>query len=318
MIYRMSWEIRIGRYRLRTLDSVSISKSVENLADTAVVTLPAAHVNAVLRVEEKIAEGDPIEIRLGYDDRLETEFKGYLNRISTDGGSLRLECEDELYMFRRPLRDEEHARISLYALLAAVVDQTDSTVEIDCDFDFTYEKFTIYKANGLDVLKKIQEETKADVYFADGTLHLHAPYSKIVNRKPIVFDFARNVEKEDLKYLSLKHKKIEIEVIYTDEKGKKKTAKFGRPGGVRETATAGAVGEAGAQRVAENARARIAFDGYEGSFTAWLIPRVEPCCVASLRDAQYPEKNGDYYVLGVETSFGASGGARTVKLGRRM
>jgi hypothetical protein len=313
----MTWEVKIGKYRLRTIDSVVISKSIENLADTATITLPATHINTALQVEDKIAEGDAVEIRLGYDDRLETEFKGYLNRISTDGGSLKLECEDELYVFRKPVKNAEFENVSLKSLLNYVVKQTESKAKIECDFDFRYEKFTIFKADGLDVLQKIQEETKADVYFADGVLHLHAPYSKVINRKAVIFDFTRNIEKADLKYMTLAHKKIEIEVVYIDAKGKKKTKKFGQSGGVKETVVAGSTSEAGAQKVAENTHARIAFDGYEGSFTAWLVPYIEPCYKVELRDAQYGRKES-YYVVGTETSFSSSGGVRTIKLGRRI
>jgi hypothetical protein len=314
----MTWEITVGKYRLRALDSVSISKSIENLADTAVITLPAFRANVALRIDDRIAEGDPVTIRLGYDDRLETEFKGYLNRISADGGSLKLECEDELYLFRRPLKDEVLEKKSLKNLLAAVVAQTDSKVKIDCDFDFEYEKFTIFKADGLDVLKKIQDETKADVYFADGTLHLHAPYSRVINDAPAVFDFSRNIEKADLKYMTLKHKKIEVEVIYLNDKGQRTTKSFGNKGGVKETIMLKAAGEKEAQGAAENTYARLAFDGYEGGFTAWLIPRVEPCFKIELRDTQHEYKNGVYFVVGTETNFSSAGGARTVKLGRRL
>ena len=317
-MYRMSWEIRVGNYRLRMIDSVTVSKSIENLADTAVIVLPATYINQALQVEDRIAEGDGVEIRLGYDGRFETEFKGYLNRIATDGGSLRLECEDELYMFRKPLKNAEFENISLKGLLGYVVKQTDSRVKVDCDFDFKYEKFTIFKADGLDVLKKIQEETKADVYFTGGVLHLHAPYSRVVNGKPVIFDFARNVEKADLKYLTAKHKKIEIEVVYTNAKGKKETRKFGQPGGTRETVVSKSISAEAAQKVAENAHARLWFDGYEGSITGWLLPYVAPCYKIELRDGQYEYKNGVYFVLGTETSFSSSGGSRTIKLGRRL
>ena len=318
MTYRMNWDIRVGRYKLRTVGSVTVSKSVENLADSAVIVLPGTHVNAVLRTEDKIAEGDEVEIRLGYDDSLETEFKGYLNRIVDRDGSLCLECEDELYVFRKPVKNAEFKSIGLKSLLERLVEGIGSRAKVDCDLDFRYESFAFFKDDGLDVLKKIQEETQTDVYFADGVLHVHAPYSKVIGR-PVRFDPARNIEKTDLTYVAAKHKKVEVEVVYTDAKGKKATKKFGRPGGTVERVTAGSIDPAAATKIAENAYARMASDGYEGGFTGWLVPYVEPCYAVRLSDERFPERNrGDYYVVGVEVAFDDSGGSRTVKLGRRL
>ena len=41
-MYTMQYDIQIGDYRLGMLDKVEIHKSVEQLADTAVITLPAS------------------------------------------------------------------------------------------------------------------------------------------------------------------------------------------------------------------------------------------------------------------------------------
>lgn len=48
----MIYDIEIGDYKLGMLDKVEIRKSVEQLSDTAVITLPAAQYNNALEVEE--------------------------------------------------------------------------------------------------------------------------------------------------------------------------------------------------------------------------------------------------------------------------
>ena len=98
-MYSMSWDIRIGGYRLRTIEMVTIKRSVELLSDTATIVIPATVFNRAIEVEGKLKVGDAVEIRLGYDDSLQTEFTGYLKSIKTDGGSLTLECEDGIYLF---------------------------------------------------------------------------------------------------------------------------------------------------------------------------------------------------------------------------
>ena len=93
----MAFDIRIGKYKLCMIDKVEIHRSVELLADTAVITLPASEYNKALQIEDKLHRGDKVIITLGYKEPgLETEFEGWLQRISTDGGNIKLHCEDDL------------------------------------------------------------------------------------------------------------------------------------------------------------------------------------------------------------------------------
>ena len=57
---------------------------------------------------------------------------------------------------------------------------------------------------------------------------------------------------------------------------------------------------------------------YEGAIDTWLIPFVQPTYTAKIKDEDYPEKDGKYYVVGVNTSVSESGGKRTVKLGIKV
>lgn len=76
----MAFDIRIGKYKLCMIDKVEIHRSVELLADTAVITLPASEYNKALQIEDKLHRGDKVIITLGYKEPgLETEFEGWLS-----------------------------------------------------------------------------------------------------------------------------------------------------------------------------------------------------------------------------------------------
>jgi hypothetical protein len=244
MYYAMNFKIKIGNYALRTIDSVKIIKSVETLADTAVIIIPGTSINKALEIENKIEEGDYVEIRLGYDNNLLLEFKGYLNRIATDDNSIQLECEDALYLFKKNLKNRELKNITLKAFLNEIIGEvnqinrtagTPTNYNVTCDYDFTWEKFTIFKATAFDVLKKVQDETKANIYFKDEVLHIHPQYSEIFNKDLVIYDFARNIEKSQLKYMLQKDKKIEVEVSATMPDGKTKKSNLRHSGGNKET-----------------------------------------------------------------------------------
>jgi hypothetical protein len=314
----MEYKIKVGNYTLRLLDNVTVTKSVENLADTATIVLPGTYINKALRIEDKIKEGDAVEIRLGYDGNLNLEFQGYLNSISTDNSAIKLECVDALYLFKKPVADKEYANITLKALLNEVMRQAGGGLKLSCDYEFTWEKFVFFKATAFDVLKKVQDETKANIYFKGDTLHIHPQYSEIFNEKVVVYDFARNIEKSDLKYVLLKDKKISIEVTATMPDGKTKKITYGNTGGEKRTIALGTADDASMKRRAEQEYNVFAYDGYEGHFTGWLLPYVEPAFKIRLRDAEYPAKDGDYYVVGAETKFSSAGGVRVITIGKKI
>jgi hypothetical protein len=327
MYFAMSYQIKIGSFSLKALESVHIVKSIENLSDTATIVLPGRVANRSVEVESKIKAGDRVEIKLGYDNNLEMEFKGYINNISTDDGSIRIECTDDIYLFKKTLKNREHKNITLKALLEDIIgeinginrqDGAPTDYKLDCDYEFSYEKYVIYRATGVNVLQKVQEDTKANIYFAGDTLHVHAPYSYVINERAVIYDFSRNIESSDLKYVRAADKKVEVEISMTTPQGNTKTEKAGNSGGVKIKRTIKASSGADLKRAAENEYNIWVYDGFEGSFTGWLIPYVEPAYKVELRDAEYPYKNGVYYVVATETSFSASGGKRTVNLGRRL
>lgn len=191
-MYSMNFDIVIGKYRLTALEKAAIKCSVENLADTADITLPGTLFNGTLEIEGKIAEGDAVRILLGYDQVLREEFAGYVNEIATDNDSVRIRCEDELYKFRKDLKDRVLKNITVKALLTSVAQEVGS-YEIECDYDFTYDSFTIHAATGYDVLRKVQSETKANIYLRGKTLHVHPQYAQIGGK--VVYDFAVNIKK---------------------------------------------------------------------------------------------------------------------------
>lgn len=318
-MFAMDFDITIGFFRLTTLESVVVTCSVENLADTATITLPGAAYNRALEIESKIKEGDAVRIRFGYDAHLQelpVEFEGYVESIATDDGSIKINCEDEIYKFRKDLKDVVLSSVSVKQLLKHVIKELGG-FELSCDYDFKYDKFTIYEATGFDVLKKVQEETRANIYLKGKTLHVHPQYAEI--GKEVICDFAVNIEKSELKYKDARKRKFIATVEGTDAKGKTVKVTKGTPGGDKFTLKLPGVSDrATLERRAEEELNIRAYSGYEGSFTGWLLPRIEPTDVVELRDADYEYKTGKYYVVAVATTFAAGGGSRKVTIGKKI
>lgn len=315
-MFSMDFKIQIGKFRLMLIDKVEITKSVEQLADTAVVTLPGTVFNRTLDIESKISEGDEITIEFGYNGDLKPEFAGYVESISTDDNTIKINCEDEIFKYRKSLKNTEFKNVSVKQILQHINKEIGG-FDLNCDYDFQYEKFTIYNADAFDVLKKIQEETKSNVYLKGKTLHIHPQYSQIGNK--VIYDFAVNIEKSDLKYKDVKKRKVLVEVEGKKVSGEVVKETVGVTGGDKINIKMDGVSDrATLKRIAENQLAIKSYTGYEGSITGWLIPYCEPTDKAEIRDKDYEIKNGDYYVVSVQTSFSESGGSRKIGIGKKI
>lgn len=315
-MYLLNWHITIGKYSVQTLKEVKINTSVLNLSDTASIELPGQYLNTWRKIEDKIHAGDAVTVQLGYDDSLETEFTGYLKRISRDNNTLVLECEDALYLMDKTVEDMEYKAISLKDLLQKILTQVSPEMKVDCDYDFTYEKLVVFKSTALDVLKKVHDDTKANIWFEGKTLHVHPVYQQLKGDKTVIYDTEVNVQSNELKWKDKTDKKVLVEVKFTKPNGELSKQEYGISGGQKVTRYVDASNESDLKKAAENEYNLWNYSGYEGNLTGWLVPVVKAGGSVRLRDKERPE--GVYYVTGVEIEFGQNGAKRKVTLGRKL
>jgi hypothetical protein len=321
-MFTMDWNIVFDnhgeKFKLGILAECEIVCSVDNLADSATIVLPEAVMNQVLNIENKINRGTKVLIQLGYDGNLVTEFEGFIQDITTNDSTLKIVCEDALFLFRVGVPDVELKPSSLKKIAQYLIDKIEPSFKLSCDYDIGYEKFVIHQATGFDVLKKLQEETKANIYFdtTNKVLHIHPPY---IEKAGIVrYSMQQNIEKSTLEYKKAIDKKVEVTIESTDSKGKVKSITTGTTGGDKITLKVGPMSGADMKKVADAALKKNSFDGYSGSFDGWLIPFVKPTYSAIIEDKDYPYKDGTYYVVGVKTNFSENGGVRTITPGIKL
>lgn len=321
-MFNINWSVKFKNadvtYRLETIAAIDIDESVDNLADTATITLPEAVMNQVLNIGDRIGRGSDVIIQLGYDGVLKTEFVGFVQNIVTNDGALKIICEDALFLFRVGVKDAELKPTTMAKIAQSLLDQINPSYKLICDFDIAYEKFVIHQATAYDVLKKLADETKANIYFNTDKkeLHIHAPY--LEKGGEVIYSMQVNVEKSTLEYRKAVDRKVEVVVESTDIKGKVQSYTTGTTGGEKITLKVGAINPADLPKIANAELLRRSADMYEGAIDAWLIPFIKPTYSAKVKDEDYPEKDGTYYVVGVVTSVSEAGCKRTVKLGVKL
>lgn len=315
-MFDIGHNIKVGNYRLGLIESAEVHKSVDLLAQTATIILPGVLYNQALEHEKHIKPGDAVLVEFGYDDELREEFRGWVERIDTDDDSLTINCEDDMYLTRKPVKDKQFGNTSIKAIAKYCLSEIGMS-KLECDYDITFEKFVISSANAFDVFKKLKEETRAQIYMVGDTMHIHPPY--VQKGGDVVYDFAVNIESSDLKYRNKDDRKFEVEVEGIGLDGKRKKVTVGVTGGEkRSIKLTSAMSDAEMKKLGNAELSYLTYDGYEGSITGWLIPYVEPTWTAKIKDADYEYKTGFYYVNAVTTSISESGGVRKVEIGRKL
>jgi len=315
-MYDITWKITVGKYKLTMLDSVKILRSVEQMVDTAEIVLPGTCFNQAMDIEDKIKRGDAVSIQAGYDDQNVSEFEGFIEAISTDGAAIKIKCEDGIFQFRVPVADKEFINPDVKDILQYLCDQIGGYT-LSCDYSFKYDKFIIRSATAFDVLKKTQEETRANIYLKDKVLHVHPQYKEIFGH--VKYSFQDNIEKSDLEYKNARDRIVMVQVEGKGKDGKIIRETAGSTGGDKVTIKIDGVSDTGTlQRLAHEQLLVKSYTGYSGSFTGWLVPFCDAGYKVSITDKDYEFKNGDYYVIAVETTIGKSGGIRKISVGMKI
>lgn len=361
------------------ITDIVIEKSIKNLSDKASLRCAIFNLNKhILFLENFDDEGNPenkiyklyqrgqkIKIHLGYNDDLKLEFVGYIKEVKTDEEGMILECEDELFQFRKKVKNKSFSATSVKEILNYVVNAINPKIKIICDYDMAYEKFTVFKADAIDVLQQLQQDTGADVYFQsydssnlgkstdftklyNGTfmdniigangipplytdlykksvdkmvteLHFKMPY---IEKKNIDsncdYSMQHNIESSNLAYINTTDRKVKVKIVTTSKNGTTNEVEYGNTGGEEFEFKVNRISNAEMKK-----RAKLEFDrkmapGYEGSFTAWLIPYVEPNYSIGIYDEDFPEKDGIYNVESVTTNFNENGAVRTITPGIKL
>lgn len=317
-MFTLCSEITIGGKRFGGVHDVRIRRSIYDLAATATVKVP---VTAVLKqsgkpateveVAKEIKAGDPLEIRLGYDGALNTEFKGYVKQLNLKT-PLEIVCEDAFYLCRK-----KSVTLSGKTTLADVIGKCGLTAGYTAKLSM--ESFQVPNKPVSWVLAKLKKDYGLAVFFdLDGRAYASEPFKTV--DEAVKYRLRYNVIRDDdLKYRLAEDVKLKIKAVCVYRDGTKVEAKIGADDGTEKTMYFYDVKDE--KELATLAQAEVkrhSYDGYSGKIQTFLVPYAAPCMLAELEDEVYRYRNGRYYIESVETTFGAGGSRRTIEIGLKV
>lgn len=302
------------RITLNRCISIEINSSWKNLTDTAKVELQLKWKlpdNTIANIFDLIQSDDAIEIQCGYNDELQTKFKGYVRSVSPKS-PVTLECEDEMYKLKSKPANFIYSSVRLPALLNAML----PNVKIDA-LDVEMGGFKAKSTTVSKVLHKIKEMYGLVAYFQDDTLHVGRVYAR-ENLATHPINLYYDALDDNLTFLTDKERKVKIKAISNrpgkdnievevgDEEGDEITQNFYNIDS-----------EAELKKLANAAIAKFKVTGYQGDFTTYAVKNIRHSERVAISHTLYRERNGTYYVESVTERFDSGGWSVKCHLGQK-
>jgi hypothetical protein len=338
----MSWQtvnsnITIGNFQFSGIHELRIKKSIRTYNDTATITVPslATYIpkgkkSAVTATTATLfTDGSPVQIDLGYNGNLNSEFTGFVRRRGT-GMPLVVECEGYVRQLRLNVGisgNYNRTPTSAAKLLAQATNGTDITVS--CPVDYKLSNIAFSNFNGVQIIDMIKEASLGalSIFFSTpktlycGLVYLaYAQGNNPFANYQVDYRLGWNCPKQN----GLKER-IPSEPVQVILKGKDATGNL-LYNASKEKNAVHKKNYLTSQMPDSNERGDMAqeiayshnYTGYEGNLTGFLSPYAYPGMNVNLVNAEYPDLNGVYLIESTEVIYGVTGAKRIVTVGPKL
>lgn len=323
-------DIALGPVNLNFIAEVAFYKGVDNLTNGGSIEIPRNLVfkrgnqivtDVVSGADPLFKRGQAVAIQLGYRPQLFTYFEGFISDIAPTY-PLRFEIENDMFSLKQTIVQPLNlTKTSLQDLLTKILPAAVSFNALDANLgNFRIED----PLSVTQVLGFLKRNYGLSAYFlADGTLNVGLAFPDPPNlTSPHVFKYgtpdANIIDDTRLIYRKEEDQKFRIKAVSLFPDNTQIEIFVGDSDGQIRTIFQFNMDEADLRIFAEEQLSRLKYEGFEGDFETFLVPKVEPGEAVQITHAEYPEKDGVYLVKGVETRFGLSGGRQVVELETRL
>ncbi|OJJ18035.1 hypothetical protein BKI52_29735 [marine bacterium AO1-C] len=313
------------KYQIQAVNSVKIQSNWKNIAETCEIKVPnlEKYLNKV--GDKTFKAGDKVKVQLSMspsfnNDQFKPEFEGYIDRVQFST-PFTLFCENEAYVWKRkPSITKFYKEITINDLLKELFG--DKVILTESIPKFTLQKFKIDGATPYKVLKELKKTYYLTTYFRGDKLLVGTQYLTELNTPTHVYHLdgdQGNVVKDNLIFRSKDTIKLKARVISILKNGKKIEVSTGDPDGEERTLYFKYIeDEEALKKLAETQLEKLKQDTLEGAIETFGLPYIQHSHLAKLKSTKYTQKNGTFFIDGVDTSFSTEGFRRNVKLGKLM
>ncbi|TDX86174.1 hypothetical protein [Epilithonimonas xixisoli] len=323
MAFYLTSNITIGNYKNIKPNKVSWKTDVGNFVDSCTITLPRiTHMinenpDKTLDLEGRkiyqFKEGDRVSVHLGYNNKNEKRFEGFIRRVKM-GIPVELECEGFASQLYDVIFNKTYENVTVKQLLKDLTVGTD--IKLSDEIPAIPLKNVRFKnATGIQVLEYLKKEISLAVYFNFDELFVGTMFGKV--QKRIKVKIGWNTVKDDDFQKRKVDKNLKIVVREKNAKGEVKRTKSDvrRYDNEKDVKIKADIPANFLKEIVNRLQTQEDYKGYEGNLQLFLVPYANKGMVVELAGGMYPDKTGDYFIQSVNGEFGMSGGRQTVQLG---
>lgn len=319
MSFVLACNIIVGNYKFRQINSVEVRKSWREIGNQCTIKLPGLK----FQLEKLILPGDKVKVVLNYSGQKEnTEFEGYVRRVKPSI-PYEVECEDEVYLFRKVNINKSWQNTTLKTVVSYVIAEVSKVypgaVTAATDIPLvTLDVFRITNGNAAFVLQQLKNDFGLTSYFQNKQLFVGLAYQR--NNGTVRHSLAWNIIDNSLTFRSKDEVRLKVKAIAIYKNNTKQEYDLGDDDGEHRTLYFYNVKSGDdLKRLAGEELKKLKYDGLQGGITTFLYPYAEPLMTCDLHDPQYNEKRSGRYVIdSVKTTFGPDGARREIELGAKV
>jgi hypothetical protein len=309
--------ITISNYTFSGVINCTIENSTRSIANKATIELPISAVfenSSRMNISSKIARGDKVTIELGYDDDYSNEFEGYVESIKITDKTV-INCENKAFLLRCNIADKIFKSTTIQEVLNYALNGLGISLNSQVP-DISLDGFVIKNSTSIKVIQKIKDQYGL-VAFIDGDGALYVGLAFVVNSGNVELDLTKCPDKENnLTFVTDDDVKIKVKAISIQKNNERIEVESGdESGDLRTLFFYNISDKAKITELANEEIKKYKFTGYRGSVTSFGWPISNVAMIVSLKDKNYPDREGNYYCEGVKVQFGTNGYRREIELG---
>lgn len=304
--------VEVGDYVFRLVHSVTIKSSWKTLGDTCVIELP--NIKDILAKQNVIKGGDRVVVKLGYNEDVVEEFRGYVQHVSSTW-PYTIHCLDDLYPLTRDNVTMSWESTTLKDVLKYLVPSA-ALAQVPT---ITLKGFRLNRVTKAAALQKLRDEYGLVAYFREGKLYCGLAYGE-TGLGSVAYHFEKNLPKRQtgVDFVRAADIHLKVKAISMLPDNTTITVEAGDANGEERTLHYYDKTKAELKVLAEDAVNLLKYDGLRGTIATKGLPRCKHGQVAELVSDVYPERTGNYFIDSVTTTFnGSTGYSRAVELGRK-
>ncbi len=316
---RLTSDLTIGNYQFLGVNEINIESGWELMTDTCKITVPKKLTwqgkSLATGASPLLKKGDAVSVKIGYNDRNNDVFKGYLTNIHADLPIV-LDCQDAMWKLKAGAFTKSYRKVTLSQLLKDMLTPLSIPFKVVAEHDLG-----AFRTKGNPTPAKVLDEIRKDYFtkffFRDGVFYAGLAYVAELQKEHTI-RFNRNVVEHDLEYVRKDDVKLKIKCVILNSKNKKEEFEIGDEAGEVRTIHQYNVSKSEMLKLCTAEMERLRYDGYRGTITIFGEPHVQHGDIVKLIDDDNPERQGRYLVKKVVKTFSARGYRQTLDIENKV